>query len=386
MIGTGLGFWGSRPPGVAMVAPKVLDPRLSFTRASAAYGVVDGDLVGFAANTARFVDAPDGGYALIGPEPPRTQLVPYCQTIGGSNWATLTAAGQTMAVTPGRSDPFGETAAVRLASTGDTTRVINTTSPLASGATYALSIWAKSATGANQIFRLLTPGSNQFSTDLTATTQWQRFIVPFTMTAASPNVSITRGSANAAYDIDVYHYQVELGGRATSPIITTSNAPVTRAAENFFASGANFSSLIPNTGNWSMLFEITMGSINDAENYINFFEMTDGIVENRNIIYVHPNSRNLTMESISAGVFAQNHIFASYNDGVKMRLAVTRNAGRIAASFNNGAIISHTNAAGAPSGFNQLTFFGGSFRSFDLIHRAELRPYSLTDAQLQAWV
>lgn len=44
---------------------KYTSPLLTHTRASAAYGVVDSNLTGFAPNVARFVDAPGGGYGLL---------------------------------------------------------------------------------------------------------------------------------------------------------------------------------------------------------------------------------------------------------------------------------------------------------------------------------
>ena len=182
--------------------------------------------------------------------------------------------------------------------------------------------------------------------------------------------------------------QAEKGSDATSPMLPLPGFPAatTRAVESLNATGTNFSSLVPNTANWSMLFEVTMDQINAVDNYPNLINMSDGQSNiNQTRLGLRPNSRNIALITTTSGIQVGPTIIGAYTDGVRFRVAVSRTGDRLTASLNNAAVVSHTHP-NSPPAVNQLSIADFVNMGFSVLHRAELKQYSLTDAQLQAWV
>jgi hypothetical protein len=132
-----------------------------------------------------------------------------------------TASGVTL--TSGQADPFGGTAAWRLQGT---TSVWALSQSMALVGDYIVSFWVKSNTGASQTFRLF-GASSVLTSDLTATTDWQRFSFVFSQ-SATQSIGISRNVANATADLLIYGAQLERVTYQTQPraYIATTTAAV----------------------------------------------------------------------------------------------------------------------------------------------------------------
>ena len=76
------------------------------------------------------------------------------------------------------------------------------------GRTYTMSFWVKSNTGASQTFRLIYDNTG-FTSDLTATTSWQRFSATDTNSTGNGAYGVWSNVAADAYDLLVWGAQIE---------------------------------------------------------------------------------------------------------------------------------------------------------------------------------
>jgi hypothetical protein len=168
-------------------------------------------------------------------------------TISG-NWATIGTVTLTAAA---GTSPDGTTNATRvqLSAAAPTTNILYFSPSngvnLGQNVTNTGSLWVKSNTGSSQTFQLgVTQSSvaNYYSSDLTATTSWQRFSYSPTFGAGGNGISvrITNGSGGAANDLLIYGAQAEAGVAFASSYMpnTSTAASVTRAAESLTATPA----------------------------------------------------------------------------------------------------------------------------------------------------
>jgi hypothetical protein len=140
---------------------------------------------------------------------------------------------QASTITPNAgTDPLGGNNAERwLSNVGSTTHYNLQNILLTSGQSYTLSIWVRSNTGSNQLFRLL--GCDAItSPNLTATTSWQRFTFTF-VAAPSQGHGLLRPLDNAAVDLLIFGAQLNQGVTAqpyqqTIATANTANGFVTR--------------------------------------------------------------------------------------------------------------------------------------------------------------
>ena len=209
---------------------------ITFTRASTGTFLGSNGLLQTAAiNTPRVEYDANGVAKGLLIEEQRTNLVTYSQDFNGLQWQLLNAgAGAVPVLTPNyATSPDGTNNAYRLqASVSDTSADYSVLQQnvSASGASVS-SIWVKSNTGVAQDFYYRAEGSDQSST-FQATTEWQRFTLPFTVTGSVYFTIGARGTANgtSAVDILIYGPQLETGSFPTS-YIPTSGATATRSAD-----------------------------------------------------------------------------------------------------------------------------------------------------------
>jgi hypothetical protein len=218
----------------------VLDPRLTFTRSTTAtYINSSGYVTSAAINAPRFDYSPTNigeprGLLIEGQA---VNIVKYSNAFTSGDWylggtpATLTS---NYAV-----GPDGITgSAWRF--TGALSNSVFAT-PVANGAAaHVVSIYAKSNTGSNQTFTIYNGSSG---TTCTATSVWQRFVVPVAGTWGYAYF----GTLGTNQDILIWGAQSELGTSGASSYIPTGASQVTRNADSCLMSGTNFSSWFNNT-------------------------------------------------------------------------------------------------------------------------------------------
>jgi hypothetical protein len=163
----------------------------------------------------------------------RRNLLTFTEQFDNAAWiksgATVTANQAT--------NPLGSvTDADKVDATGASSGVYITSSGnVLSGVDVTLSVWVKSATGSNQTIRLrgqTGAGSNVFSTNITATSDWQR--VSFTWTPSStfpPTPGILTDASGTAFSVFLWGAQLELGSTATPYQRVGSQFDVTEAGK-----------------------------------------------------------------------------------------------------------------------------------------------------------
>jgi hypothetical protein len=135
--------------------------------------------------------------------------------------------------------PDGTTNADRVEFNASTNLVYNGVT--GSVGTNVLTVYAKAKSGTAQKFRFFANGTINFSSDQTATDQWQRFEFVFTYAAVTAGLA---GASTGASDVLFWGFQHEVSSYATSYIPTTS-ASATRVADACSKTG--ISSLIGQT-------------------------------------------------------------------------------------------------------------------------------------------
>lgn len=154
-------------------------------------------------------------------EPQRTNLYLYSEQL--SQWTAT--AGSTVIANYGVS-PDGYQNADRVQFTAGSLVYISGTG---SAGENTLSVYAKATNGTSAKFRFFANGATAFSSDQTATGEWQRFT--FTYTYSAVTAGLARPTTNLGVDdVLFWGFQHEIGSYATS-YIPTLGASVTRLAD-----------------------------------------------------------------------------------------------------------------------------------------------------------
>jgi hypothetical protein len=180
------------------------------------------------------LDYTNGSCPSILVEPQRTNIYPYSNQL--SQW---TKSG-TITITENNAiSPDGTNNANRVQFTANSNLLFLSGTGLSGSNT--LTIYAKAKNGVSAKFRFFANGATLFSSDQTATGEWQRFTFTYTYSALTAGLA---GPTTGADDVLFYGFQHEIGSYATSYIPTTS-ASVTRNADVISKTG--ISSLIGQT-------------------------------------------------------------------------------------------------------------------------------------------
>lgn len=257
---------------------RVLDPRFTFTRASAGMRFNEqGILVSVADNVPRFEHDPLTGESRgLRIEAASTNLLTYSEDFSNAIWSKANLRGTLNALAAVA--PDGATTATQYVENTDASvgRYLSPSQPFTSGTTYTFSIYAKAGTsGAVRYLGLVLPlaaftahqvASYDLSGNGTATVSagtatatikhvsrgWYRCTLTATATATTTGglqIRITNSSTNGAASytgdgashIYIWGAQLEAQPRHTSYIKTTS-ATVTRAADYAEMTGSAFTS------------------------------------------------------------------------------------------------------------------------------------------------
>ena len=219
------------------------------------------------------IDYSSGSGALL-VEPQRTNLVTYSSSFDNAAWIK----NQSTITSNYSVSPQGIQNASRwLSNSGATLHYLGQSINFTLGQSYTVSCYVKSNTISNQNFRLFIQNSIT-SSDFTATSEWQRITFTATTTFAS-GVSLSgigRPSSNAAVDLLIYGFQLELGSYPTS-YIPTQAATVTRNADVISKTG--ITDLIGQTE--GTIFVEFINDNNSNASIARIISLSDGTANNR---------------------------------------------------------------------------------------------------------
>jgi hypothetical protein len=219
------------------------------------------------------LDYTNGSCPSILVEPQRTNIYPYSNQL--SQWSK----SGTITITENNAiSPDGTNNANRVQFTANSNLLFLSGTGLSGSNT--LTVYAKAKNGVSAKFRFFANGATLFSSDQTATGEWQRFTFTYTYSALTAGLA---GPTTGADDVLFYGFQHEIGSYATSYIPTTS-ASVTRNTDIIYKTG--ISSLIGQTEGvvfidfiWNQLTGV--GSYpriielwKDSSNYIQLFNVS----------------------------------------------------------------------------------------------------------------
>jgi hypothetical protein len=220
---------------------RALDPRITFTRASTATYVGANGLIKTAGvDEARFDHDPSTGESLgLLIEESRTNILPYSEDFSQSAWVTFGTASKSSNVATAPDGNFTADSITIPAASGVLDNIL-----ISVNTTYTFSAYIRGTPGTT-IRILSNANSSGIVTNIVTVSEiWQRYSVTFTTNSGDNNTSIQfdSGGGNTFY---VWGAQVEAGSFPTSYIPTngpTSGSTVTRAVDNAFITGQNFSS------------------------------------------------------------------------------------------------------------------------------------------------
>jgi hypothetical protein len=194
-------------------------------------------------------------------EPERTNLYNYSEQL--NQWLTSSATvTANYAVSP---DGYTNADRVQFAAGG-----LVYVSGTGSAGENTLSVYAKATNGVSAKFRFFANGAVTYSSDQTATGEWQRFTFTYTYSAVTAGLS---DATTGADDVIFYGFQHEVGAYATSYI--PAIAATTRGADSAYKTG--ISSLIGQTEG-TLYAEIVRTQSTAVETF--WITLSDGTINN----------------------------------------------------------------------------------------------------------
>ena len=308
-------------------------------------------------------------------EEQRTNLLLQSEAFGTSPW-TNGGTAPTVTADAGAS-PSGEATADRIQFPAAASyRYQNAT--LVSGTVYTISVYAKSYSGTDQVFRLTVNDFAGNSSDLTASGTWQRFTFTFT---ASSNSSVAfglrTGTAGAASDILIWGAQLEAGSFATSYIPTLASS-VTRSAD---VASVNTLSPFYNAVEGTLFGEYDTFGVSSSP-YI--AEFNDGTANNRITSYVSSGTQRMYVAT--SGAAQADLSVSSVSNNVVYKTAVVYKANDFALTQNG--VSPATDTSGTIPTVSKLAL--GAYNSDSIanltnghLRRIAYYPRRLTNAEIQ---
>ena len=333
---------------------------LTFTRASTATRVNPSGLIESVASGVPRIDYLNGcGQLLL--EPQRTNIALYSNNLSDVYYSGASGAS---IVLDTNTSPDGTTNASTISFTSSTSVYQKILPGDYSNKTWTISCWVKVGSGSEGFRFKCTHGGviDYFSSEKTATTEWQRFT--FTVTfSATVGISIIYGLINSvsgsSKSIIVYGLQLEEGTYPTS-YIPTAGSTVTRVADTSITIG--LSSVINSVegvlyAHWKMF----------ANNLTNrFIAISDGTNNNRVFIGYSNVSNRLDVYVVSGGVMQAAMNYTLTDITVFHKIAIKYKANDFALWVNG--VERATDVSGS-------TFASGTLNSFRLNEGVTISPF-----------
>ena len=351
-----------------------LDPRFTFTRASAGWDFNSaGDLAQYATNVPRFgFDQSTLAARGLLMEGARTNIALWSRDFTNAAWVKTNT---TTALDVTGIDGAANTASRLTATAAGGTALQTITS---ASANHVTSFFVRRVLGSGTVE--ITQDNGATWTAIAVTPAWQRFAIP-TATITNPVIGFRLGTNGDVIAVDAAQTEVE--AFPTSPILTTS-AIVTRAVDT-----ATMTPVTPwcNATEGTMVAEFLFpyaptfsGSVVAQD----LFRLDDGASTNyASIRMVRQSAVVLYCDCIvvAGGVSVFDGPNSSFSANQVCKLALAYKSGDYGTSFNGGAV---TTGAGAsvPSGINRLLMGGANGGAY--IRRVSYYPTRLSNATLQA--
>jgi len=356
---------GTKAGKLYSVVPSSGAGDLDVTRATTATRVNSSGLIESVASNVPRLDYTNGSCPSILVEPQRTNIYPYSNQL--SQW---TKSG-TITITENNAiSPDGTNNANRVQFTANSNLLFLSGTGLSGSNT--LTIYAKAKNGVSAKFRFFANGATLFSSDQTATGEWQRFTFTYSYSALTAGLA---GPTTGADDVLFYGFQLEEGSYATSYIPTTS-ASVTRNADVISKTG--ISSLIGQTEG-TMFLDYNKTHASD--------EALLGM------IYLDANPSNNRLQL----VIENNHFYMYASNGGALGLlsgniSLSNGRNKIAVSYGSNGYKIYLNGTSVYTNATTLTPSTDSFRlgsyaggiavMSDSINQSSLWKTQLTNTQL----
>jgi hypothetical protein len=330
---------------------------ITATRAgTATYTDVNGNIATASADTVR-VDHVDG-VPMILVEPSATNLLSYSEEFGQWNENTNGNGVSPVITSDQEIAPNGLQEADKIVfnlgggtSTGD--EVSLSLSPSLSGQPYAGSIYLKGENGGEVILlRTVTGGY----TELTLTTEWQRFESIETYVSGTRRFEIglrggiVSGGINNTATIYAWGAQLETGSVSTSYIPTSGGdaAARTRAADDLVISGSDFD--FYNQSEGTTYVETVPKTTTNLPHIFEYHNSSDA---NANRIGVYLPNVSLNLYVRSSGTTTVSSFLGNINLNQLNRLAASYKVNDVLGSLNGEPEVADTSAA-IPSGIDKM--------------------------------
>jgi len=242
-----------------------------------------------------------------------------------------------------------------------------------SGTEYTLSCFAKRNDSGSQSFGFFKDGSGVVNSEMTLTSNWQRFEYTYTA-AASSYVGL---SALSGADVSVFGYQIEAASYATS-YIPTFGATVTRTQDN--CNKASISGLIGQTAG-TVFFDWVMNheSISTSEDFYSL-TLSDGTANKMIAINNYNNAIAVFIKEVSTQFYDNSF---SGSDGLNIKLALAYANNDVALYINGNQIATDTSAS-IPT-LNQINlnaYYNNLYADSSSVKNLMLFKTRLTNTQL----
>ncbi len=388
---------------LAFAQTKVLDSRITFTRASTATYVGADRLIKTATtNEARFDHNPATGESLgLLLEEARTNLVRNNTMVGAvagspgtpptNGWVIVNNATYTSSIL-GTGIENGinyidiqYVVALGAAATGG---LIYGDTPAGSALTaYTGSYYLKLVSGSSPQIRFIwqdgidTIGTSFFNLTNSLTRYTNTFTTAVGATLARFAVSIDAAPSGATFVIRVGLPQTEQGAFATS-VIPTTTATATRAADLASITGTNFSSWYNQTEG-TLFADAKVTTVAPATSLTSVFALSDGTTSNRITVYKRANADTSTRLDVSTSGSSVAFINAG-TFSVSNLIAISYRVDDFAISLNG--LTPGTDTLGTVPTVSRLNignYVDSTFPLNGTIRRLTYWPVRLTDAQLQ---